>query len=86
MRTDRYDLALTTQSDLAAQRYQEGLDLLLSLWPSAAQALDQAIDADPEFALAYAARARLHAICAQTTQAKAKIALNGSAAMSTRCR
>jgi len=74
MRTDRYDLALTTSSDLAAQRYQEGLDLLLSLWPTAAHTLDQAIDADPEFALAYAARARLHAICAQTTQAKAMIA------------
>jgi len=73
MRTDRYHLALTTSSDLATQHYQEGLDLLLSLWPTAGQTLDKAIAADPEFALAYAARARLHAICAQATQAKAKI-------------
>jgi len=74
MTRDRYDLALTTSSTLAAQRYQEGVDLLLSLWPDAAQVLDEAIAADAGFALAHAARARLHAICAQATHAKAKIA------------
>jgi len=72
--TDRRDLPLSTTSDLAAKHYRQGVDLLLSLWPGAAEALDQAIDSDPCFALAHAARARLHAICAQPGQAVARIA------------
>ncbi len=71
---DRYSLPLSTRSDQAAERYQTGVDLLLSLWPGAAEALDEAIAADPEFALAWAARARLHAICADVTEARAKVA------------
>ncbi|MEX3980500.1 tetratricopeptide repeat protein [Paraburkholderia sp. EG287A] len=73
-RLDRYSLPLSTTSDLAAERYQAGIDLLLSLWPGAAQTLDEAIAADQDFALAYAARARLHAIRAEVTEARAKIA------------
>lgn len=73
-RLDRYSLPLSTTSDLAAERYQAGVDLLLSLWPGAGETLDEAIAADPDFALAYAARARLHAICAEVTHARAKIA------------
>lgn len=72
---DRYSLPLSTQSEAAAERYQEGLDLLLSLWPSAAEVLEEAIVLDSEFALAHAARARLHAVKAEATAAKAKIAL-----------
>jgi hypothetical protein len=53
---DRYDLAISTSSDTAAHRYREGIDLMLSAWPGAAQALDRAIEADPDFALAYAVR------------------------------
>ncbi|MBS3669998.1 tetratricopeptide repeat protein [Vreelandella boliviensis] len=70
---DRYHLALTTASDIAAKCYQAGIDLLLSLWPGAAKELDSAIAADPEFALAYAARARLHAIQAELNEARIKI-------------
>ena len=70
---DRYGLELSTPSDRAAQLYVEGVDLMLSLWPTAQQVLDSAVDADPEFALALAARARLHTIHAQILQAKAKI-------------
>ncbi|WP_429481590.1 tetratricopeptide repeat protein [Paraburkholderia youngii] len=73
-RHDRYDLPLSTDSDLAAERYRTGIDLLLSLWPGAGEALDNAIAADPGFALAHAARARLHAISAQPAQAREKIA------------
>lgn len=73
-RSDRYDLPLSTDSDLAAERYRAGVDLLLSLWPGAGEALDEAIAADPNFALAHAARARLHAVSAQLTEARAKIA------------
>jgi tetratricopeptide (TPR) repeat protein len=73
-RSDRYDLPLSTDSDVAAERYRAGVDLLLSLWPGAGEALDEAIAADPNFALAHAARARLHAVSAQLTEARAKIA------------
>lgn len=71
---DRYQLPLSTDSADAAQLYQEGVDLLLSLWPGAAETLDQAIESDPDFALALAARARFHAIRAESVPAKAKIA------------
>lgn len=72
--TDRRGLPLSTRSGLAAERYREGVDLLLSAWPGAAEALEEAIAADPGFALAYAARARLHAIRAEPAQAHAAIA------------
>ncbi|MBP0623672.1 tetratricopeptide repeat protein [Cupriavidus consociatus] len=72
---DRYGLQLSTTSDVAADRYQTGIDLLLSLWPNAGATLDDAIAADPDFALAYAARARLHAIRAEAADAKGKIAI-----------
>ncbi|MBN3785372.1 tetratricopeptide repeat protein [Burkholderia sp. Ac-20353] len=72
-RHDRYSLPLSTTSDLAAERYRAGIDLLLSLWPGAADMLDDAVAADPDFALALAARARLHAIRAEVADARAKI-------------
>ena len=50
--TDRYALPLSTASAHAAERYRAGVDLLLSLWPGAAEALDEAIAADPDFAMA----------------------------------
>ncbi|TNB81498.1 tetratricopeptide repeat protein [Pseudomonas sp. Fig-3] len=71
---DRYSLPLSTSSEVAAERYRTGVDLLLSLWPGVAQTLDEAIAADPDFALPLAARARFHAVRAEVTQAKAKIA------------
>ncbi|EMN5127529.1 tetratricopeptide repeat protein [Burkholderia contaminans] len=70
---DRYSLPLSTTSEFAAERYRAGVDLLLSLWPGAAETLDEAIAADPEFALAQAARARLHAIRAEVGEARAMI-------------
>ena len=73
-RTDHRGLPLSTNSDLAAERYREGVDLLLSTWPRAAEALEAAIEADPEFALAHAARARLHAIRAEPAAARESIA------------
>lgn len=68
--TDRYDLPLSTSSALAAGRYRDGVDLLLSLWPGASEALDEAIAADPDFALAHAARARLQLIDNQAGAAR----------------
>ncbi|XVN20498.1 hypothetical protein QZH46_12300 [Pseudomonas corrugata] len=71
---DRYSLPLSTTSDVAAEHYRSGVDLLLSLWPGAAETLEAAISVDPDFALAHAARARLHAVRAETREAKARIA------------
>lgn len=70
---DRRGLPLSTTSDLAIERYRDGVDLLLSAWPGAAEALEEAIAADPGFALAHAARARLHAIRAEPAQARERI-------------
>lgn len=67
-------LPLSTTSDHAAERYREGVDLLLSAWPGAGEVLEEAIAADPDFALAHAARARLHAMRAEPTKAKTSIA------------
>ncbi|RAI57386.1 tetratricopeptide repeat protein [Roseicella frigidaeris] len=72
-RLDRRGLPLSTSSDLAAGRYRDGIDLLLAAWPGAAEALEAAIAADPGFALAHAARARLHAIRAEPAAARARI-------------
>ncbi|WOS67171.1 MULTISPECIES: tetratricopeptide repeat protein [Sinorhizobium] len=71
---DSRGLPLSTSSDLAAERYRNGVDLLLSTWPGAAETLEEAFAADPDFALAHAARARLHAIRAEPAEAKARIA------------
>jgi len=71
---DRRGLLLSTTSSHAAERYREGVDLLLSAWPGAAELLEEAIAADPDFALAHAARARLHAMRVEPAKAKARIA------------
>lgn len=71
---DRRGLPISTNSDLAAERYREGVDLLLSAWPGAGETLDEAVAADPDFALAHAARARLHAIRGEVGSAKAAMA------------
>src|SRR6202049_2952277 len=71
---DRYGLAISTSSEVAAQRYREGIDLLLLAWPGASEALDTAIEADPDFALAHAARSRTHLIYAQMQPAREKAA------------
>ncbi|MBR0669602.1 tetratricopeptide repeat protein [Neoroseomonas soli] len=74
VRLDSRGLPLSATSDLAAERYREGVDLLLSAWPGADVAFDAAIAADPDFALAHAARARLHAIRVEMPAAHARIA------------
>lgn len=71
---DSRGLRVSTESPQAASRYREGVDLLLSAWPGAEDALRQAINHDHEFALAHAALARLHAIRAEPGQARARIA------------
>ena len=60
MLTDRYGLTVSTTSPTARDAYIEGCDLLLSGYPNPLQAFDQAIAADPGFALAHVGKARTH--------------------------
>ena len=71
---DSRGLPISTNSDHAAARYREGVDLMLSSWPGADAALDEAVAADPDFALAHAGRARVHAMRSEGAQAKARVA------------
>lgn len=71
---DRYGLPLSTASEVAATSYVTGLDLQLAAWPGAAEAFDRAIAADPDFALAQAARARVHFTYAEGEAAKMCVA------------
>jgi hypothetical protein len=71
---DRFGLPLTTQSPQAAESYVRALDLMLSANVGAEPLLDSAIAADPEFALAHIARARLCQVQARLPEAKAAVA------------
>lgn len=74
MEEDRYGLPLSTTSTQAAAAYRDGVDLLLAFWPGATAAFERAIMLDPDFALAHAARARIHAIYQQREPALQTIA------------
>src|SRR5882724_9772587 len=69
MNRDRYDLPLTTVSDSAAAFYRDGVDRILSAWYGAGEAFDRAIAEDPAFA-----RARIHQMNMEVTEARAKAA------------
>jgi hypothetical protein len=74
MNRDRYDQALTTTSDRAAAHYRDGVDCMLSAWHGAEAAFDRAIAQDPGFALAHIARARLHQLNMEASEARAMAA------------
>jgi Tfp pilus assembly protein PilF len=57
MVTDRYGLALSTTSTTARDAYVQGCEAKLTAHPGALESFDRAIEADPGFALAYAAKA-----------------------------
>lgn len=57
MLTDHYGLPLSTTSSAARDAYARGCAAKLTMYPGAIAAFDQAIAADPGFALAHAARA-----------------------------
>jgi len=71
---DRYGLPLSTNSPEAAEAYRDGIDLMLSAWPGAAEAFDRALAADPDFALAHIARARIHSFYQQGEAARKEAA------------
>lgn len=57
MLSDRYGLPLSTRSAAARDAYVEGCQAKLTMYPGAIEAFDRAIAADPDFALAHAAKA-----------------------------
>src|SRR5712675_2082542 len=67
---DRVGLPLTTQSPQAAESYNRAVDLMLSANIGGEALLDAALAADPEFALAHIARARLLQVQARVADAK----------------
>ncbi len=71
---DRYGLPLSTHSDAAATAYRDGMDRMLSAWPGTAEAFEQAIAADPDFALPHIARARVHSFYQQGEAARKEAA------------
>jgi tetratricopeptide (TPR) repeat protein len=71
---DRYGLQLSTASAAAATHYREGIDRLLALGPGADRAFDEALLADEGFALAHAARGRVHMLQARRADAAACLA------------
>jgi hypothetical protein len=71
---DRFGLPVTTSSAAAMADYVAAVDLLLSAWPGAGARLDRALAADPDFALAHIARARLLQLQAHMPEAKAAAA------------
>ena len=72
---DRYGLPISAASSEAAEAYRGGIDLMLSSWPGAAEAFERAIAADPDFALAHVARARLHSFYQQGDAARQRAAI-----------
>lgn len=70
MQQDRFGLPLTTQSAAAADDYARAVDLMLSANIGAEKLLDQALAADPDFALAHIARARLLQVQARVAEAR----------------
>jgi tetratricopeptide (TPR) repeat protein len=73
MLRDRYGLAVSTTSAAARDAYVQGCDLYLSMYPGALVAFDEAIAADPRFALAFAAKARVQQLRGDIAAARASM-------------
>ena len=76
MLTDRYGLLLSTTSSAARDAYVEGCEAKLTMYPGAIEAFDRAIAADPDFALAHAARA--HALLERGDAAAARASMSAA--------
>jgi tetratricopeptide (TPR) repeat protein len=74
MLTDRYDLPLSTSSQAARDAYTEGCASKLTMYPGAIESFEHAIEADPQFALAHAARAHVQLERGDAAAARASIA------------
>jgi tetratricopeptide (TPR) repeat protein len=80
MLTDRYDLPLSTASSAARDAYVEGCEAKLTMYPGAIEGFDRAIAADPNFALAHAARAHVLLERGDAAAARASMAAANSLA------
>ena len=67
---DRFGLPLSATSDAAVADYVAAVDLMLSANAGAEALFDRALAADPDFALAHIARARLCQVQARIPEAK----------------
>ena len=70
---DRYGMTLSTNSPDAADRWQEGIDLLLAQAYGAEEKLQEAIDLDEGFAVAHGCLAFLHMTRARPDQARESV-------------
>src|SRR5215470_5918078 len=73
MLTDQYGLLLSTTSAAARDAYVEGCEAKLTMYPGAIARFDRAIAADPDFALAHAAKA--HALLERGDAAAARASI-----------
>lgn len=74
MASDRFGYPLTTASDEAAEHYDRAVDCMLTANFGAADALDAALRADPDFALARVAKARWLQLYMHIPEAQAEAA------------
>ena len=74
MASDRFGHSLTTTSDEAARHYVRALDCMTTANFGAAEALDGALEADPDFALAHIAKARWLMMHLRAAEGRAEIA------------
>lgn len=74
MLADQFGLPLSTASTAARDAYDQGCDRLLTLYPDFTAAFDQAVKADPGFALGHAAKANAHLMTGDPAAAQAAIA------------
>jgi len=71
--TDRYGLPVTTASPVAAARFQEGMDKLLSYGAGAAECFAAAVQADEELAVAHAGAALVAVVQGDAATARAAV-------------
>ena len=69
--TDRYGLPVTTTSSTAAERFQDGMDRLLSYRPGAAESFTAALEADDRLAVAHAGTALVATVVGDAAAARA---------------
>jgi tetratricopeptide (TPR) repeat protein len=72
-RVDRYELPLTTSSPRAAERFQDGMDRLLSYGAAAEESFAAALEHDPNFALAHVGTALLAVVRGDAAAARAAV-------------
>jgi len=68
---DRYGLAVTTDSPVALERFQAGMDRVLSYGPGAEESFAAALEADEALAVAHAGRAMHAAVLGDAATARA---------------